>query len=276
METSLNYGAIKDTVIRKSASNLIKEENNIILKELKNKIANNPVLFAQNAVYNNFLNSKIIKKQRIAERFIHQNIKLMESFTWKEIMDSNKDFRNSLLGSPEEATVQAKNILIAKLYENIHTLIEAETNPKFMDIEKEGEAYDDLLAYLTREDETVEVSKEEDHPKFGKIWEYITKNSLNYFNERYSGLSDDDKAVLKIVMTEGDQRLSKVMELRENTLKLVDKHLQFSHDIETKDMFSAFKKKLEETKEKSEILKDEYIFYCGELFNKLKEVENKK
>ena len=61
METSLNYGAIKDTVIRKSASNLIKEENNIILKELKNKIANNPVLFAQNAVYNNFLNSKIIK-----------------------------------------------------------------------------------------------------------------------------------------------------------------------------------------------------------------------
>ena len=102
-------------------------------------------------------------------RLTYQNIKLMESFTWKEIMDSNKDFRNSLLGSPEEATVQAKNILIAKLYENIHTLIEAETNPKFMDIEKEGEAYDDLLAYLTREDETVEASKEEDHPKFGKI-----------------------------------------------------------------------------------------------------------
>jgi len=105
-QISMNFGAIKDTVYRYSSKTLVQENSAeiTILNAFMNEIKKNPLLKKQHLIYKNF-EEGYCKKENLAERYISQNLKLLEGYSWQEIVDLNKNIRYALL---EQAHVEGQ------------------------------------------------------------------------------------------------------------------------------------------------------------------------
>ena len=78
---TLNFGAIRDTVYRFATRQIINEEKNgsetVLSKFLKN-IKENPIFKNQYFIYKNLEEGKCVD-YRLADRYIAQNLKLLEN-----------------------------------------------------------------------------------------------------------------------------------------------------------------------------------------------------
>ena len=267
---SLNFGVIKESVAKKAAVELTRNHNGNTLMLFMESIKKSPVLKKQHYVYKSLETAKPFKKERIAERFLNQNLKIISDLKWTDIISENKAIRKSLLGLPDESTVVAKEDKI-KLFESISTLIEAKLNPAFKDLEKEANAYDYVIEYLTREVEEEKQNKEEKtHPHLGKIWEYITKNAVSNFNERFSHLNENEKQLFKILIAEGDQKINYIKSLKEETKSLIREKQESTNSIEDKNILSEFYKKIEKKVDRDTMISDDYVFHICDLNQSLK------
>src|SRR5271167_3336530 len=97
-QVSLNFGAIKDTIYRFAGKQFISENSgkSTILDSFLKAIKENPSLKIQYLIFEN-LEKGSFNKERLAERYINQNIKLLEGVTWDKVIDINRDMRISLL-----------------------------------------------------------------------------------------------------------------------------------------------------------------------------------
>src|ERR1017187_7031022 len=156
-DISLNFGAIKDSVTRLSSMELIKESESKTLTNFINTIKKSPVLSKQQIIYKNFDNVKPFVKERLAERFISQNINIFKDINWNDIIRENRNLRLTMLSDSHVEATGGKN---TKLYESIHTLIESVSKKGFSDFSREQEAYEHLLSTLTTIQENTEANKE--------------------------------------------------------------------------------------------------------------------
>lgn len=76
-EISLNFGAIRDSISRLSSMEILKENTSNTLKTFTNKVKKSPVLLKQHLVFKNFEESRPFAKERLAERFISQNLTIL-------------------------------------------------------------------------------------------------------------------------------------------------------------------------------------------------------
>ena len=187
-DISYNFGAIRDSIIKLSASELLKESKSKTLDSFMDLVKTNPILHKQHLIYKNLQESKTFEKERLAERFLNQNLQLFSTDKWESILAENKKIRRELL---DDNHVEAKRD--GKLFESINIMIESITKgARFDDFEKEQEAYEYIISHLTRPaiNESQISQEKNDSPKLvGDAWKFITKMAISNFNERFKHLS---------------------------------------------------------------------------------------
>ena len=270
MKTTMNFGVIKESIAKKAAVELTRGYNGDTLMRFMEAVKNSPCLKKQHYIFKNIESVKPFKKERVAERFLNQNLKVISNVPWTEIMSENVKLRTSLLGHPDKSTVTAKKEK-HDLFESIATLIEAQNNPSFKDFEREANAYEHVISYLTREVVQEEKNKEIDtHPKLGKLWEYITKNAVSNFNERFSHLNESEKKLFKVLTSEGEQRITFISALRQETMDLLEQKINTCNSVEDKNVLQELKLKLNKEVDNNTLVSDEYIFHVADLNESLK------
>lgn len=264
---SFNFGAIRDTVTKLSAAELVKQQRSETLEKFLNEIKKSPILTKQQFVYKNIENAKPFAKERLAERFIAQNMQLFKNEKWNNVINENKRVRKELL---DDMHIESR--VNNKLAESINTLIEFNTNSSLINFEKEVEreieAYEYVVNYLTRQVNESEYSKEkDDNPKLNESWKFITKVAVSNFNERYEHLNEEEKKVFEILVSDEKTKISYLNELKNQNLKTLSQILETKVDIDSdsKDLLENFKHKLENMNNVNFVNIDEYILANIEL-----------
>ena len=264
-EITLNFGAIRDSISRLSSIELLKENTTNTLKIFTNKVKKSPVLLKQHLVFKNFEDSKPFTKERLAERFISQNLSILRGLKWQDIVKENKNIRITLL---ENSHVESNNGKKDELFNSINTLIESVTKPGFSNMEEEQIAYEYVLEYLTRPVVEESVSKEKiDNPDL-KNWEYITKLAVSNFNERYSHLNESEKRVLEMLISDDNKKFNYIEDLKNENLKLINNLLKENKDKDKTNLLENFKEKLNKTVDSFSA--DDFIIAYSELNENLK------
>jgi hypothetical protein len=264
---SFNFGAIRDTITRLSSAELIREHKSFTLDKFLNEIKKSPVLTKQQFVFKNIETAKPFTKERLAERFIAQNMQLFKNEKWNNITTENKRIRRELL---DDMHIESK--LDNKLAESINTLIEFNSNsiqPDFgKEIEREIDAFDYVIKHLTRSVNESDYSKEkEDSPKLKESWKFITKVAVNNFNERYEHLNEDEKKVFSVLIADEKTKISYLNEIKNQNLKMISQILETKVDLDSdaKELLEGFKDKLMNMKNVNFVNIDEYILSNLEL-----------
>ena len=264
---SFNFGAIRDTITRLSSAELIREHKSVTLDKFLSEIKKSPILTKQQFVFKNIETAKPFTKERLAERFIAQNMQLFKNEKWNNITTENKRVRKELL---DDMHIESR--VDNKLAESINTLIEFNSNSIQSDfgkgIEREIEAYDYVIKHLTRSVNESDYSKEkEDNPKLNESWKFITKVAVNNFNDRYEHLNEDEKKVFSVLIADVKTKTSYLNEIKDQNLKMISQLLETKVDLDSdsKELLESFKDKLMNMKNVNFVNIDEYILSNLEL-----------
>jgi hypothetical protein len=264
---SFNFGAIRDTITRLSSAELIREHKSVTLDKFLSEIKKSPILTKQQFVFKNIETAKPFVKERLAERFIAQNMQLFKNEKWNNITTENKRLRKELLDD-----IHIESRVDNKLAESINTLIEFNSNSIQSDfgkgIEREIEAYDYVIKHLTRSVNESDYSKEkEDNPKLNESWKFITKVAVNNFNDRYEHLNEEEKKVFSVLVADEKTKIAYLNELRQQNLKTLSQILETKSDIDSdaKELLENFKSKLINMQNVNFVNIDEYILSNLEL-----------
>ena len=265
-DISYNFGAIRDSIIRLSASEFLKESKSKTSNSFLSRIKSNSILHKQHLIYKNLQESKCFEKERLAERFINQNLQLFINENWNKIIIENKKLRKELL---DNFHVESKGN--GKLCESIHTLIESITRPGFSDFEKEQESYEYILSHLTKPTivESEKTQEKQDSPKlFGDAWKFITKMAISNFNDRFKHLNEDEKKAFKILTSDNNTKINYLDALKKENIEMINKKIISEKDSSVIELLNTFKEKLDNLKNVTNL--DESIISCLELKNNLK------
>lgn len=265
---SYNFGAIRDSIIKLSASELLKESKSKTLDTFTQLVKKNSILHKQHLIYKNLQESKVFEKERLAERFLNQNLQLFMGVKWEEILAENKKLRKELL---DDSHVEAKKD--GKLCESINTLIESVTKGGFKDFEREQEAYEYVLSHLTRPAimESDKSQETNDSPKLvGNAWKFITKMAVSNFNERFNHLNEEEKKAFRILISDNVTKTNYFHALKKENIELIEAKLKEEKNNKAIDLLNTFKDKLNNLKDVNHSNIDESIISCLELKEKLK------
>jgi hypothetical protein len=269
---SYNFGAIRDSIARLSSKELMEENKSATLEKYVSKTQLSPDLKKQQLIYKNIQECKPFPKERLAERFLNQNLSMFKDSNWNNMIFENKQLRYELLGAPDVSHVVANNNN-GKLFEAINTLIESVTNKGFSDFKSEGEAYEFVLEHLTREVAAEEVSSEKDDaPMLKGAWKFVTKLAVNNFNERYEHLNDGEKEVLSVLLSNNKDKVDYFNSIKKESIELIDSLLEES-DKAHHDTLIGFKDKLEKMNNIAPAQMDEHILECIDLKQELNELK---
>jgi hypothetical protein len=273
-DISLNFGAVRDSILRLSSAEIMKESTNKTLSSFLQAVKSSTVLSKQQIIYKNFEGCKPFEKERLAERFINQNISIFNNVRWEDIIRENRDLRLTMLSSTHVEANGGKN---TKLFEHISTLIESKTRRGFTAFDKEIESYDFLVNYLTAPKDLNEtsVSKEKNDGPDLNSWKFITKRAVNTLNERLEHLNEEEKSIFKILVSDDSTKTNYIEDLKSENLELINEILKETKTTEKdkRDLLEGFKLKLENINGINMINADEYIFSCLELKNTLSEIK---
>lgn len=271
-DISYNFGAIRDSIAKLSSIELMRENKSVTLNSFMKKTKESPNLKKQQLIYKNIQECKPFKKERLAERFINQNLSILRNSKWQDILKENMSIRKEFLGNPDVSHVQGNND--KGLFESINTLIESVTNPNFSDFENEAKSYDHIVSHLTRESVKEDYSKEKDDaPLMGDAWRYITKTAVSNFNERFEHLNESEKEVLSVLMSGDNDKTEFLGEIRNENIKIINSLLEGDIDKSSQDILIDFKSKIEGMNNVSINEIDEYILECVDLKQTLNELK---
>lgn len=272
-EVSNNFGAIRDTILRVSSKQLVRENTgeSSVMKNFLNEIKNSYSLKIQQLIYKN-LETANFDKERLAERYVNQNMKLASGLNWKTLLDENTKLRRNVIG---EHHIEGE-VNKSELYENIHILIESNSRKNYSDINKSEKAHEFIMSHLLRkiEDSSKEktVNESEDMPNFFS-WKFITEKAVSNFNERYSHLNEVERNLLKILLAPFEEKKNYLDSLKTENVKLISNLLKESSvDDYTKENLKNFEVKMKTSEEMiNEETIDEYVMNFSELNENLKE-----
>lgn len=262
---SYNFGAIRDSVARLSSMELMKENKSSTLDNFIKKTNTSQNLKKQQLIYKNIQECKPFTKERLAERFLNQNLNMFRNSSWQEILRENMSLRKELLGNPDVSHVEAREG--GELFESINTLIESVSNKSFSNFEGEGLAYDMIINHLMRTVDINENSAEvNDSPSLSESWRFITKLAVNNFNQRYEHLNESEKEVLSVLTSDNTTKREFLDNIKKESVNKINSLIddenteKINHEI-----LMEFKSKIERMGEVSSNEIDDYILECIDL-----------
>ena len=264
IDVKLNFGALRESILRLSSRNFINEQRSgvdVFVEDINESVT----LKKQHLVFNSLTTDKQFTKERLAERFINQTLKLMDNVSWEDgVLKENEKLRFKYLDSTHVGSTTEKD----ELFNAIHKLMEAKCmGNRFNDIESEQEAYELVINYLmeSKEVQSEEVSDEPSMPS----WRYVTKMAINNFNERYSHLSESDKELVKVLISDFSKKSNYLQDIKNENIEKLDKLINESEDDNDKTLFKSFKNKVELINPENITSIDEAIISCYELRNSI-------
>ena len=266
-DISLNFGAVRDSVSRLSSQELLKENKSDTLKNFTKKVRTSPTLLKQHLVFKNFEDCKPFEKDRLAERFINQNLSLLQGINWQDVIKENREVRITLL---EDSHVESRGGNKNELFNHIHTLMESKTKPGYSNFEKEQTAYEFLLEHLTRKEEKNNLSEEKNDSPDIANWEFITKLAVNNFNKRYSHLNEEEQHTLSMLLSDTDKKKNYIQDLKNENLAAINRLLK-ECDVCKAEVLNGFKEKLERIQEVDYFSMDNIIIELSDLKDTLSE-----
>ena len=269
---SYNFGAIRDSIAKLSSMELMKEDKSKTLDAFIKRTNASSNLKKQQLIYKNIQECKPFSKERLAERFLNQNLNMFRNSNWNDILRENMNIRKELLGNPEISHVDAKEG--GDLFESINALIESVSNPAFSNFEKEGAAYNSIIEYLTREVKESEQSEEkDDSPELSESWKFLTQLAVNNFNKRYGHLNESEKEVLNILISGYGEKEEYLEDIKKENVNMIDSLLENENiDKSNQDLLIEFRGKIEKIGRVSPKEIDDYILECIELKQTLNEL----
>ena len=261
-EISYNFGAIRDSILKLSAAELIKESKSNSLDSFMSRIKKSATLHKQHLIFKSLQESKTFEKDRLADRFLNQNLQLFANEKWHKILEENKKLRKEIL---DDKHVEAKKD--GKLFESINILIESITNPAFNNFETEQAAYEFVLSHLTRQPiiESEKSDEKTDGPKLGSAWKFITKMAISNFNERFKHLNEEEKKSFKILISDNNTKVNYLNTLKQESMVAIEDKLKEEKNPKSIELLNSFISKLENIKDVSHHSLDESIISCLEL-----------
>lgn len=240
---SLNFGSIKDTVLRHSSKNIVNEGRSKSLVEMfVSETKENPILKIQYLVYKNIQNGRF-SKQYLAERYLNQNMDLCKHLSWDDILRENRDFRFRILNNSHVESNPGNETL----FESIHDLIKSKTQKGFNSLDEENQAYENVINHLMREktdlNESEKVDSEEEHPTL-LSWKYVTTLAVNTFNKRYGHLNEDEQKLVRILTSDSTYKLNYLQDLKTESLEMIENTLSTNTDEDVQKNLSKFKNKI--------------------------------
>jgi len=271
-DISYNFGAIRDSVAKLSSIELMKENKSLTLDSFVESVNSSPNLKKQQLIFKNIQECKPFSKERLAERFINQNLSMFSNSNWQDMLRENMSIRKALLGNPDISHVQAKSD--GRIFEAINTLIESVTNKAFSNFEGEAEAYEMIVSHLTREVVKESTSTEvDDAPSINNAWKYITKSAVNNFNERYEHLNESEKEVLTVLLSGENGKIEYFEDIRNENIKIINSLLEGDVDKLNHDILIDFKSKIEGMKSIPLNEMDDCILECIDLKQTLEDLK---
>lgn len=244
-QVSVNFGAIKDTVYTFSGKQLVNESQKngqiTVLNAFLNEMKENPILRIQYLIYKN-IEEGFCKRETLAERYINQNLKLIENFNWENILHTNKSIRSKLLETTHVESIKGKE----ELYEAIHMLIKSVTQKGFREIDKSQDAYDLVMEHLMKEKKVPvqENTVEEEYPKL-LSWKFVTKLAVNQFNERFNHLNESERDLVKLLLSPEPNKKNYFIDLKNESLEQIKNLIAENEDPATLEAINKFKTKIE-------------------------------
>lgn len=194
---TLNFGAIKETIIRLINSDLLVEDKEQITSLFKTEIKNNDILYRQYLFFKSIELCKPFNKEILAERFLKQLLNIPKTILWNDLTIVNKELIRKFLGTETHVGSSSGN---DTLFNDIHTTFESSSKKMFKpeDFNRFQKSYESIIKYLCRESnernlETSEYPNLLDRGVF-------TKNNYNNFNKRFSHLNDSEREILKTLI----------------------------------------------------------------------------
>jgi len=220
MDIKFNFGAIRDTIVRLGSTEILREQKNDTIENFMEDVRSSHILKKQHLVYKNIELVKPFSKERLAERFLNQNLDIFRGLQWKDVLSENRHLRKKYL---EDLTISSKGD--DKLNECINTLIESTTTLNFQDVAKQQEAYDYVLSHLTREVISEEKNAEtSDGPEIlPNMWKYVTNLAVNNFKERYAHLTTEEREVLNVITSTESNKKNFLRSICEENLSVIEK-----------------------------------------------------
>lgn len=266
---SYNFGAIRDSVAKLSSLELMRENKSNTLNNFIKRTNSSSNLKKQQLIYKNIQECKSFSKERLAERFLQQNLNMFKNSAWNDILRENMNVRKEFLGTPETSHVEA--VENGELFESINVLIESVSNPNFSEFEKESIAYTKVIEHLTRENEKVEKSDEKDDaPGLSESWKFLTKFAVNNFNKRYTHLNESEKEVLNVLISGYGEKEEYLEDIKKENLSIIDSLLESDIDKKNQEILIEFRGKIEKTTKVSPKEIDDFILEYIELKELLK------
>lgn len=232
-----NFGFIK-SVYNELLSESISEKNSEtkgVFKKYLKSIKENEILKTQFLIYKN-IEDKIEENEAKAVEYIKENIALMNKYSKKEILESNKKLSKIVSDKIDSFKGLYDENRMKPLHESITTLIFTEKNAATIDriIESISVASDYIKSNTIKKlNESLGVSNE-----------VLTSVVVDKYNETYDQLSESAKKLIAVVV---DSTENEKIEFYTNTLKecvgLVNSKLKEA-DLALKESLLSLKENL--------------------------------
>lgn len=185
-----NFGFIKtiyNDMLSEAISNKDVKKKKIFKTYIK-KLKENEVLRTQFLIYKN-IESKIEENETRIIEYIKENISLMNKFSKKQILNSNKKLAK---GVSLKIEAYKNNEVMKKLHENISYLINTQKNAKTID--SIFESVSQISDYIKNN------TKKKITESLGVSNEILTSIVVDKYNEKYMGLSEGSKKLINTIL----------------------------------------------------------------------------
>jgi len=220
-----NFGIIKNQIFNSLVESFIKGDsnNNIRSLEYADVVNNSSFLKLENAFYK-YLETKYIKDENSAARYIDECISLFKNYTKDDYVKEHAKLDNFFIN-------ESKNDSNSELYKHIDSLLYESltfTENYSTNIDALHESFEFILNYI-KNNQPKEQIKES---KINKIKSYFSKEeilrkSIDLYNEKYSKLNESDKYIVNII-TKGndDDKISLFENLKSENIKILTEQLE--------------------------------------------------
>jgi len=209
-------------------------------------VKNSPILQLEFKVFSN-LENKIIESDLAATRYIDGNIKLFEVYTISEIEKEHEKLKPFL---PESVTNSDK----VQLYNAIDTLIiESLNDYDKIDVDGIHESFTLVLNHIKSPKKQLVENKISTET----INEDVIEIAIGKFNEKYDGLDESDKLLLKTLIKSNESEKEELLETyKSETLNLLEEGVL---EDEIKEKLSKTIQKIREMKYNPQSFTDDII-----------------
>jgi len=227
----MDFGTIKNKFAQILIESHINgdEKGKKLYKEFLKIIKENETLSSNFIVYKN-IESKVSKSEIEANEYLKENLSLLEKYRdargkkVKSIQESNNQLLSLLKKHGYKLTEKP-----SELHESLHKLITFEKD--VTNINELHESFEKVKTWLTtpKNIENRLVEKPVNANKFLNI-------VVEKYNEKYSTISEEEKKVIKVILSENEEEKKSLLEnLCNNVINLINESLNnFNSNLEIK------------------------------------------